>query len=400
MEDANELNLIFDNIEHEYIIARWCYGLGISIISDEQYSLLHKAIIEKGVLKEYADRSWSSDPCPVDLLEKYNLNKFFKDIVLSDKTESITSLGSYVEIERDLKHINYPVKLSFKHDGWNIRLSYMNGKLVLILTRGRSSDSIDVSVIRQNVAQTLKEPIDATIICELTLSKEKFRKLKADYPSKNLKSIRNAVSTAVSLENGYEYLSVTGLDILEKNNIDDIESTLIENGFNTPMFITVNSYEELLEMIEVYSNAKESYPYPTDGLVIRSMDGTFKRAIRVGAWEEKINMSYVTGYIEEGSRHNFNFRASIYPIKLENSTHKIVNITNLNRAIENNITVGSPIAFKMTSQSYPDIDLTATRILQYKYKDDYERFRQEIEDAEANKITDEYMDDVYDSLKI
>lgn len=77
----------------KFIVSRWMYSIGEPIISDSEYTLLLAAIRSKYPDNEYVHRSWSSDPCPVDLLKKYGYDWAVKDIILSDKTESIPSIN-------------------------------------------------------------------------------------------------------------------------------------------------------------------------------------------------------------------------------------------------------------------------------------------------------------------
>ena len=69
-------------------------------------------------------------------------------------------------------------------------------------------------------------------------------------------------------------------------------------------------------------------------------------------------------------------------MQLANSTQKLVSVTNLKRIIENNLQVGYPIAFRLSSMAIADLDEDATRILQEQWKDDYEEYRRLIENNE------------------
>ena len=86
----------------KYILARWCYSIGKPIISDAEYNQLHRTISTLYPDNPYVNRSWSSDPCPKDLLIANGMSQYIFDVVLTDKTVSIPSLNSYLELENVL----------------------------------------------------------------------------------------------------------------------------------------------------------------------------------------------------------------------------------------------------------------------------------------------------------
>ena len=91
-----------ENSKDLYVIARWAYSIGEPIIDDAQYNMLHQMIVEKYPDWEYVTRSWSSDPCPIELLKSYNLLDLIRKVVLTDKTESIPSLQTESDVKYEL----------------------------------------------------------------------------------------------------------------------------------------------------------------------------------------------------------------------------------------------------------------------------------------------------------
>ena len=83
-----------NNLE-KFIIARWMYSIGEPIMEDAEYTILHSEVAKEYPDSPYLRRSWSSDPCPIQLLRDNGYSDAIRDITLSDKTESIPSVNSW-----------------------------------------------------------------------------------------------------------------------------------------------------------------------------------------------------------------------------------------------------------------------------------------------------------------
>ncbi len=79
------------NLEDKYILSRWAYSVGEPLpdMSDADYNNLHRYMRDQKLLPDYTERAWSSDPCPYELLKKYNMENLAHNVILSDKTESM-----------------------------------------------------------------------------------------------------------------------------------------------------------------------------------------------------------------------------------------------------------------------------------------------------------------------
>lgn len=344
----------------KFIVARWSYGLGCPIISDAEYTVLLNKFTALDPTWEYVTRSWSSDPCPTELLKSIGREDLIEAVILSEKTESIPSLNSWFEIEQEfVKQSFEDMFISYKHDGWNIQASYYNGKLVTIRSRGRATDAIDVSVLRPIFPETIPVMGKVKVIGECTCSKELFVTMKEMF---NNALERSAVRTALARPEYATRLSFHAFDIQGHQPEGSIFSTLVQWGFKVPKYKYVKSYEELIKAINELGDANASYPYPTDGAVVRT--GSYTRAVRVGAWEEPIYESYVTDYEQSYGGHNIAMKVLIKPIHTMKGMQRRISVTNVSRIILNNLRIGYPIAFKITSSAYSDIDEDSTRSLQ------------------------------------
>ena len=371
--------MIPENILDRFIIARWQYSIGEPIITDSEYTLLLNTITKEYPDNEYVHRSWSSDPCPVDLLRMYGYEDSVRNIVLSDKTESIPSINDWGTLKGVYEDLNEETTLSFKHDGWNVQASYYNKELVNFQTRGRASDAISVEKLKSKIPQTIPILGKYTVCMEATVSNDNYKILKRDLGAR---SQRGAVSSCLARSEYTDLIDLTAFSIIGDKQILNPFPTLCDWGFDPVYWVVVHNYEELLNGIKSMSEMYDYYPHPTDGLVVRN---TMTRALRVGKWEEPIYHSYVTGYEETYGMHRLGVKAVIRPIAMKNSTQKVVSCTNYQRIIDNNLRIGYPIAFKLSSMAIADLDEESTRLLQKEWGDRLEEYRESVDANEEAK---------------
>lgn len=361
-----------------FIISRWAYSVGKSLIPDAEYNLLLEYMQQNYPDDPYTTRSWSSDPCPTDLLVSCGLESLIAPVVLADKTESIPSLNSSVEYMSELSNVNEPATLSMKHDGWNIQVNYYNGSLVTIHTRGRYTDSVDVSALRPYVPKTIPFTGKCKVVCELTVSKANFEYCRTQFDSK---LPRSAVPTILARKELYHLLDIHAFAIHGyQHNIQDKFDILREWGFQTPEFIKVQTFEDVNNALAVLSSHKDAYASPTDGAVYA---GSKVRAIRLQAWEEPVYKSYVTGYHEQFSAYRISPSVLIKPIVREGVTQTRISLTNWARIIQYNLQPGAPIAFRCASDAIADFDEDATRVLHETWEGAWDAYKQKI-DLEAS----------------
>ncbi len=344
-----------------YVLARWAYSVGEPIMDDASYNVLQASMKARFPNSPYVLQAWSSDPCPVGLLEKYNYKHLIKAVVLSDKTESIPSLNTLIAVKSEYYSMRGKHRLSFKLDGWNIQASYYNGKLIHVQTRGRSTDAMDANILQPKLPQAVPIQGRVLVTLELVVPNGDFEYFK----SLGCTSQRGSCSTALARGGeALEHVALIAHGIRAPTPIDPYTklSVLKEMGFETPLSTIVDNYTALMEQVENMSTLKGGYPYPTDGLVCEGPDRV--RAIRIKGWEEPIYQSYILGYHEHYGPHSISIQCDIFPIKLANSTQRVLPATNISRIMSLRLMPGAPVAFRIASSSIADIDEEATTALQ------------------------------------
>lgn len=365
--------------KEKYIVARWAYSVGHPIMSDAEYNVLDSSMKSLYPDWEYATRTWSDDPCPADLLRREGRDDLIKAIVLSDKTESIPSLNSWSAVRDTLTSIleEHECTISYKHDGWNVQVTYYNGELIDVSTRGRSTDAVNVNGLAAVLPQKIPVMGRVKVVGECTVDLDLFNEMKSKF---NNALPRTAVSTALARADYITRLSFHAFDIIGFTT-DNPFKVLMIWGFKVPSWDTVVSYDDLLQKIDTFGDNVANYKYPTDGLVVATQ--SFKRAIRVGYWEEPIYRSYITGYESSYGPYTISMKVTIRPVHTNKGMQYRLPITNLARIVSNNLRIGSPVAFKIISSANADIDEETTHYLQAQYEANYEHYREKIDMEET-----------------
>lgn len=372
----NDLELL-----EKFILARWFYAIGQPIFSDSEYTYMLNACKAQYPDSPYINRSWSSDPCPVELLKRIHREDAIQHIILSDKTESIESLNTEFDLQRTLGGWTGLGTLSYKHDGWNMQASYYNGELINVASRGRSSDSMNADALRNIIPNTIPVQGKVKVVMEATIPNHNFPLVVRKY---NTKDQRASVSTILAHPEDIAFLEchafdVHGYDALENSNKFEL---LLSWGFNVPGYYIIENYDDILTYMEILSNEKLVYDSPTDGIVF---DGGFKYAIRLGAWAEPIYSSFVTGYDESYNKHVITPRLCIYPVLRGTTRQSRIAITNWERIINYNLQIGAPVAFRVASSANADINEEATKALQQEWENRWKEYQDRIKENESIK---------------
>lgn len=360
------------SIHTKYILARWCYLMGEPYLSDTEYDKVEIQFREWYPDDIHSKQPWSFDDCPEDILRKYNRSALICNLVMGYMAESIYSINNWDELKKKLGRLNKRSRVSFKIDGWNTRVSYYNGYIVNIQTRGRQGNNLDMRSIAELFPRTIPIKSRVAVTGEVSIPNERwpmFRDITGN--SDQRASVRTALA-----RNDVKYLSFLAFNIFIENsegNFDQYEK-LTEFGFTTPRYMFVESYDKLMKVMNHLSRLSKGYGYLTDGLVIENED--IQYAIRLMAWEEQNMMSYVTGYEENQGAYGTFFKVLCDPIVNEGKTFTKISINNIAQIIENRLEIGSPIAFSLRSAANVVIDVGATRHLQEMWRGRYSEYKE------------------------
>lgn len=365
----------------KYIIARWAYAIGEDFIGDIEYNELEKKMKAMMPEDEYCKRSWSLDPCPVELLEKYGLQRLRRNIKMGYNAESISAITTMEELRSEFFSLNKKSRLSFKIDGWNMNKNFYNKKYISGNTRGRTGGEKETDILLGIGPDSVPYTGRVTVTGEGSIPNDMWDMFQLKYGNT---AQRNSVSTVIA--NGdKEAMSFLAFNIDVEDGLPfgvDKYELLTKLGFKTPSFIWVSNWQQLLKGIELMSKRSAYYNYLTDGLVLENEDT--QRAIRLGAWSEEVYKSYVTGFEEKQGAYGKSMVVNIRDIFIRGNRRSSVNIYNIANIVENNLQIGFPIAFTVRSSANAVIDVGGTRRLQMEWESRYDKYR-EIIDKESQQ---------------
>ena len=366
---------ITDN-KDRFIVARWCYLMGQPILSDIEYDALEKEFKANYPDSDYSKHTLAFDKCPTELLQKYGLSSLICNPVMGYMAESIDSINTWEDFYQVFTRLNKLSRLSFKIDGWNMRVSYYNGTLVEIRTRGRSGTNLSANGLAPMFPKTIPYKGRVAITGECNIPNDKWKLYKMITGNSDQRaSVRTALANT-----DVDYLQFLAFEIKAEDDSQlsgDHYDILKSLGFKTPYFKWVNNVKTLEAAIRYMSLLSKTYNFLVDGLVIENED--YQYAIRLGEWEEKSNNSYVVGYDEMPGMYGVSMVVKIHPTVIEGKTFTRVNITNIAQIIDNELEIGSPIAFNIRSAANIVVDATGTYTLQTRWANRYEEYREIID---------------------
>ena len=363
----------------KYIIARWCYAIGEDYIDDMEYRYVEEKVRSTYPDNRYLTQSWSDDPCPIELLEKHGLMRYYRDIKFSHQSESIRSLITEEEVEKEFKRLRDVTRVSYKIDGFNIQVNYYNGSPISAETRGRTGNSLNAKTVLNIVPKYIPLKGKVKVTGELSIPTDKWKQYQNETGNS---SQRSSVSTALA-RGDFDVLSFLAFKIQAEDSMieGDMYDVLTSYGFKTPVFLKVTSYVGLLKAIDRLGKMYKSYNYLADGLVVDAPDSQV--AIRIGEWKEEALRSYVTGYVENTGIYGDSMVVSIEPVVFAGAKRSEVSVTNLQYIMDYNLEIGAPIAFNIRSATNAVLNGERTLDLQAEFAGQYDRYRQSIKHIEV-----------------
>lgn len=366
--------MVIENKYDRYIVARWCYLMAHPFLSDMEYDKLEREFKFEYPNDIHANQPWSFDECPVELLTKYGLTELICNPVMGYMAESIYSINNWPEFNRTFAGLKERSRLSFKIDGWNTKVSYFNGHIVKVETRGRSGNNLDINNIADIFPRTIPIKGRVAITGETSIPNAKWESFKSITGNSDQ---RASVRTALKY-GSKEYLSFLAFNIFIESGEEDYGDTyelLNKLGFETPMFVWVeDGFEDLKKCVEYMSYLSKGYTHLTDGIVLEN--SVQQVAIRLGAWEERAMWSYVTGYEEDQGMYGTFLKVLCKPVSVDGKTFTKISINNIANIVENNLEIGAPIAFGLRSAANVVLNVSETSALQREWAGRYDEYQQ------------------------
>ena len=125
------------------------------------------------------------------------------------QAESIDSILTRYDYENMFSRLSERSRVSFKIDGWNCRVSYYNGFLVKVETRGRSGSNLNITALAAIFPKKIPHKGRVAITGELNIPFSKWLAFKALTGNSDQ---RSSVRTAIAKEL-FDYFAFLAFDI-------------------------------------------------------------------------------------------------------------------------------------------------------------------------------------------
>lgn len=372
-----------------YILARYFYRIGKPIMTDATYDLLERKIRDNiPEADEYLNRTYDDDPIPIKLLEEIGVDvsdcdsgKYY-DYLNEEKSFSIKSVTEYESAFKFFSRYRDEKKdlmTSMKLDGNFSKSLYVDGNLLISLSRGRSGNSFDFTDTIKNVLPNYigGKWHEVKVFAECFVDNDYLPVLREKYGSGG--GYVSPKSAAISMlrvkhdEVDYEHLKVIPFFI------DGVACT-ISDSFKVAEDLGFNLVpHKLIKWGEIPSDKdefcvwlkKEVFDYfaeymgtyASDGIVVDVDDLKYigytknqyvdrQLALKFEQWGFDLAQGVVEDIIWEQRRVCASVRLKIKPVTVRGTTAKYINAFSPAILIKEGINVGSTVYFERNSDAY------------------------------------------------
>lgn len=372
-----------------FILFRFFYRIGESIVSDELYDNLERLFKEKHMLDEYTNRTYDDDPIPYELLKEFNLLEYVPDMKVNsryakwldmEKSLSIRAVTNDDETwEFICNNMNKDLIFSKKMDGANTKTLYKDGNYELTLSRGRHQGCFDYSKGASNVMPLKINAEDelVKVYAEAFVPGEYLEELRRNYDPERYKVPKGAAISMLRVphdKEDYKFLKMVAIDIECNRKFETVEDKfkyLESLGFEIPVYKVVKA-EDIPKNKEEFSKFlldicdyiyKEKGNYLSDGMVVQvnslagdinvtNQYGDNNIAVKYNHWKPGTYTGIVEEIITTQKRVEASIRLKIKPLQTRDGcSANYVTGFNPSVLIENNINIGSEIRFERASNT-------------------------------------------------
>lgn len=279
------------------------------------------------------------------------------------------------------------VKSSFvsvqpKLDGLAIRAVYRAGNLVQVVTRGdgQAGEDVTARIARDHVTihglpDNLENesghlfPVDAEVRGELVMST-------ADFAASNANRIaagkagfanpRNAAAGSLRAETLDYEVEMTFVTYEHDGAIAEDPSFIYADQLPGSHIEMALYYENVIEAVTAFGEMRADYDYPTDGAVIKAVEGRVRSTLGTGTRAPKWAVAYKyeaqTGetiirdiVVEVGRTGNLSFTAVFDPVLVDGSTISRASLHNTSLIAEKDIRIGSKAVVAKMGDIIPQV---------------------------------------------
>ena len=359
MQEVRRLDRTYLPID-KFILARYFYRYGVEFIDDKEYTELKHRIEGKGLLPEYINRTWDSDPIPYTLLKKYKLKDVHDRNKLRNlkETKSIRKVNKYEDALDWLRGLprDLDILVSLKVDGIFTNSFIEQGNLLKTESKNGELDFTYSAAKHFYKLQGIEErSIYAEAYVPRNELEDKFKTprgmalsyMRREEPSSALHFIVFDLNTRVTSEGLFDAICM-GLEVVPYQVLT-VEELL------TP--------GTLREVVAEFSDKADVQQIKADGVVLKVDDNNIYSSLKVqnqysdgdvalivDEFGETIYTTTVNDIICEFQGVGIGIILQVTPTVVKTgAVVKRVNAYNPKKVIDSDIRIGNTIKFKLQS---------------------------------------------------
>jgi DNA ligase (NAD+) len=266
-------NKIIDELKehsHRY------YVLNIPTISDKDFDFL----LKQAEAIELAHPEWKRNDSPTTKpgsdIQGANTLNHKRPMLSLENTYNFEEVRTWYDKMTALGVTEYVIEP--KYDGLSFSAKFKDGELVQGLTRGDGAKGEDITRNLQEMYNygafgEVSKTFSGEIRGEVLMSKEEFKRLNADGKYANPRNLASGTLKLLDVEEfkkrklmAFAYW-LEDFDFIDKHT-DKLEA-MRKAGLKTAQYFTADSYEKLIEKINIFDEFRKNSDVDTDGCVLK-----------------------------------------------------------------------------------------------------------------------------------
>ena len=387
-------------------LCQYMYGKGTPIIADTDYDAMIKEFKSKGI---EVNNFWEDITEEEGIQLMNELSGFVtqpaeKEIVYPPE-RYITIIEASDEVKREYEEYKIDRNLSIpivtdnalfsrvyhlfkdagvttvfaalKLDGWNVTLYIVDGWIVYAHTRGKVTESTDITSLMKSVLRHVDGKLNIKrgfVIGELYLNSDKLPYLRTKY-GKEFRTTRNSVASFIHNKIMEEDLQLVefGAFRLDIENIffdspEQMYEELRVRGFQIPIYEKIDcNLSDMAELVIRWSKDINHLP-PSDGIVFQpnsyliknsllqlpEVTGNYETgiyAIKMQAWGEQVYRTVVKDITLTSNTKSKRPSLIVEPVRTRDGrVISVVPVDSVGRLIDEDIYVGKEISVRIVSE--------------------------------------------------
>ncbi len=355
-----------DELTEKLNAATKAYELGQQLITDREYDELYDELLELENKTGYVRDDSPTKNVGHVVLDSLEKVEHERPMLSLDKTKEVGKLKEFLDDNEGL--------LSWKLDGLTVVVTYRNGSLFRVLTRGNGLIGEDITHngrFFKNLPKKISYENELTVRAEAVISYADFERINEQYEEK-YKNPRNLCSGTVrQLDskvaarrniNAFVFSMVTGLNFSQKS--EELE-WLKSLGFGVVEYEKATA-ENIEELVNTFKEKIPDNAYGSDGLVLTYNDKSYSQSLGTTSkfpkdsiafkWRDELAQTTLKAIEFNTSRTGLINPVAVFePVFLEGTTVNRASLHNISILEELELGIGDEINIYKANMIIPQV---------------------------------------------